>query len=179
MKFLGKLQSISRDWKSGKPILSFLIDEGELDGFDGETGTTQFSLEVKKHVKRRSLDANALFWACLSELAMHEKRDKWDLYLEKLKRHGKCYPNTVITEGLADLKATWREVEEVATRVDEYGTSWTTVLLYPGSHLYTTEEFSKLLDDVIEDMKADGLQPPTSEEMRRSLEIWEKSHIQH
>lgn len=179
MDFVGRLQQISRDWKSGKYLITLLVDEGSMTGIEDFSQDTKLSIVLKRLKKKRSLDANALMWACLNELAMHEHRDKWDLYIEKLKKHGKCYPVRILTAGLADLRAQWREAEVIDTYKDEGGISWSTVLCYPGSHLYTTEEFSKLLEDIIFDMEQDGLQPPTSEAMRRSLEIWGKSHTQH
>lgn len=179
MEFVGRLQQVSRDWKSGKYMLSLLVDEGSMTGIDDFTTDTKLSIVLKRFKKPRSLDSNALMWKCLSELAMHEGRDKWDLYIEKLKKHGKCYPVRILTSGLEDLKAQWRECEVIDTYTDEAGVMWSVVLCYPGSHLYNTAEFSKLLEDIIFDMEQDGLQPPTSEAMRRSLEIWEKSHTQH
>lgn len=179
MDFVGRLQQVSRDWKSGKYILTLLVDEGSMTGIEDFTTDTKLSIVLKRFSKKRSLDANGMMWAMLSEMAMHEGRDKWDLYIEKLKKHGKCYPVRILTDGLADLKAQWREIEVIDTYTDEAGISWSTCLCYPGSHLYTTAEFSKLLDDIIFDMKQDGLQPPPNEAMRRSLEIWEKSHTQH
>jgi IS1 family transposase len=180
MEFTGHIERVSKDFKTERYLITLMADQREIDNelpdFKAED---KLSIKIKKFSPKRSLDANALLWKCLSEMAMHEGRDKWDLYIEKLKKHGKAYANSIDARGLNDLKAMWREVEVIDRRVDITGREWVDVLLYPGSHLYTTKEFSKLLDDVIEDMKADGLQPPTSKEMQRSLELWEKSNTAH
>ena len=44
------------------------------------------------------------------------------------------------------------------------------VLCFYGSSTYTTEEFSRLLDGVVSDMKELGLTPPPSREMQAALE---------
>ena len=48
------------------------------------------------------------------------------------------------------------------------------MLCYFGSSTYNTKEFSVLLEGVISEMKEARLETPTSEDMRRSLEQWER-----
>ena len=48
------------------------------------------------------------------------------------------------------------------------------LLCYYGSSTYDTKQFSVLLDGIIYEMKEIGIPTPTSEEMRRSIDEWEK-----
>lgn len=182
MEFTGKLVGLVKDWASQEWRITFTVNEKEALEYSNELkDVEQLSIVAKKYYKGRSKDSNRLLWECITQIAAAEHLDKWEEYLKLLKRHGTAYPVTIVKEGLAALKATWREIEVVGEWKDEYGVERVTVLCYPGSSLYSTKEFSALLDDVIEDMKALGLQPPASEEMRRALEQWEKSksHTQH
>lgn len=174
MEFTGRLVGLAKDWASSEWRITFTVNETEALGLADALRDRVLTISAKIFKKKRSIDANALFWKCLTEIAYATHQDKWDVYLQKLKAHGKCYSSAIVKEGLEDLKQTWREIEVVG-EWQEYGKTMVSVLMYPGSHLYNTQEFSHLLEDVIEDMKDLGLQPPTSEEMRRSLEAWEKN----
>ena len=46
------------------------------------------AFEVKEYKEKRSLNANALLWRCLGEMASALHTDKWDVYLQMLKRYG-------------------------------------------------------------------------------------------
>ena len=73
------------------------------------------------------------------------------------------------------LKRQWRECEEVGlVKVGEQ--TAVQMLCYYGSSTYDTKQFSRLLDGVISEMEEIGIETPTSEQMRRSLEQWEKVH---
>ena len=128
---------------------------------------------VKPWKKKRSLDANALLWHCLGKMAVALRADKWDIYLLMLKRYGK-HTYIVVKENVVDaVKEQWRE-SEIIGEIDVNGQKGVQMLCYFGSSHYDTKEFSVLLDGVISEMKEMGLETPTSEEMRRSLELWEK-----
>ena len=65
---------------------------------------------------------------------------------------------------------------EVIGEVDINGQKAVQMLCYFGSSTYDTKEFSRLLDGVISEMQEMGLETPTSEDMRRALEQWEKMY---
>ena len=52
------------------------------------------------------------------------------------------------------------------------------MLCYFGSSTLDSKEFSVLLDGVISEMKEMGLETPTSKEMQRAIERWEKQRNQ-
>jgi hypothetical protein len=175
VKFTGEIQSVTKDWKSKKFIVSFLMNEAlptdEVNSLMGE----KLNIEAKKWRKPRSTDANALLWHCLGEIASVLRADKWDIYLEMLKRYGK-YTYICIKPNMVDaMKLQWRECEVVG-EIDINGTKAIQMLCYFGSSTLDTKEFSVLLDGVISEMKEMGLQTPTSQDMKRVLEQWEKQH---
>ena len=127
--------------------------------------------DVVPHREKRSLNANGLLWACISEIAAKIGHDKWSVYLNLLKSYGQytyvlCKPHAV-----EKVKEVWRETEEVG-EVDVDGQKAIQLLCYYGSSTYNTKEFSRLLDGTIQEMRNIGLQPPPSEQMKQALLAW-------
>lgn len=175
MEVTGELQSISKDWQSGKFIISLEINEKISQEMVEEIQNCKLAINLKKWRAKRSLDANALLWHCLGEIAkaMPTPTDKWEVYLMMLKRYGKYTYICVKPNMVEAVKKQWRECEEVG-EIDINGKKAVQMLYYFGSSLLDTKEFSVLLDGVISEMKEMGLQTPTSQEMKRALDQWEK-----
>lgn len=174
MDFTGALQNVARDWKTGKYTITFSVeDPATLNEVDKIQDCERLSIKAVKYRKKRSLDANAMLWACLGEIAADQRTDKWDVYLRMLRRYGK-YTHICVKPNVVDaVKRQWRETEEIG-EIEINGQKAVQLLCYFGSSTYDTKEFSILLDGVVSEMKEMGLQPPPSEEMRRALELWEK-----
>ena len=166
----GRLKDITRDIFTKKYIVSFVVDS--IDNLE-EIKESLLSIVVKVFRGKRSLNANALMWKCLSDIAASLNTDKWTVYLKMLKRYGKF--TYIITKPCAvkDVKKQWREVEEVGT-INVNGQEAVQLLCYFGSSTYDTKEFSVLLDGIISEMKEMGIPTPGEEELERSLELWEK-----
>jgi len=176
MECTGKLINASNDWMTGQLHLTFSINElSAMHEIDRIKGCEKLSIKAVEYKKKRSLDANALLWHCLGEISAALRTDKWDIYLQMLKRYGKFTYICVKPNVVEAIKKQWRECEEIG-EMDINGQKAVQLLCYFGSSMYNTQEFSVLLDGVISEMKEMGLETPTSEEMRRSLEQWEKMH---
>lgn len=173
MKFTGKVHSVIRDWQSGQTMITFTVNEraAELE-IDNIKDLPQLSIEAKKYHKKRSLEANALLWACLGDIAAALRTDKWQVYLLMLKRYGKYTYICVKPNAVEAVKAHWRECEEIG-RVTIGGQEAVQLLCYFGSSTYDSKEMSVLLDGVISEMKEIGLQPPLPRDVKSALEQWE------
>ena len=176
MDCTGTLQSIQKDWSSDKLIMTFIINENvSNEAIEEIRNCEKLSLVAKKWRQKRSLDANAMLWACLSDIAksMTPPVDKWDVYLQMLKRYGK-YTYICIKPNMVDaMKLQWRECEVVGD-IKINGEDAVQMLCYFGSSTLDTKEFSVLLEGVVSEMKEMGLPTPPSKEMRRALEEMEK-----
>lgn len=173
MKFKGRFKAAARDWESARINLTFEFVEGNIDELD-ELKDKDLSVELSRFYEPRSGKANRLLWSCLGEIAKSIKCNKWDVYLDYIKRQNQFSMVQIRPEYLDKLKKQWREVEVVGYPIVD-GVQMLDVLCYFGSSTYNTKEFAMLLDDVIDDMKAAGLPLPTSEEMRVALEEIERS----
>jgi hypothetical protein len=177
MKFTGQIKNVSRDWQTDEIQITFTVNEQSVLQEVDRLKDCKLSIEAKKFRQKRSLDANAMLWACLGEIAtaFPVPVDKWEVYLLMLKRYGK-YTYICVKPNMVDaVKLQWRECEIVG-EVNINGQKAVQMLCYFGSSTYDTKEFSVLLDGVISEMKEMGLQPPTSQEMQRALEQWGKMH---
>jgi hypothetical protein len=173
MECTGTIKDISRDWRTNQLNISLSINEKNAISEIDKLKDDKLSIKITKHRKKRSLDANGLFWHCLGQIAAVLRTDKWEVYLQMLKRYGK-YTYICVKPNVIDaVKAQWRECEIVG-EIEVNGKKAIQMLCYFGSSTYNTQEFSVLLDGVISEMQEIGLQAPTSAEMRQALERWEK-----
>lgn len=172
MKIKGKIKSIAKDWSSGHWNVAIEMLEGNVGEFD-KYHDKDISVEIKEYRKHRSLDANAMLWACLGEIAESLHCDKWDLYIKYISEYGQYTMISMKAEALPQFKKVYRECEVVGSRYID-GEEILQVLCYYGSSTYDSKEFAVLLDAVINDMKAAGLDTPTSKEMKRALEMWDE-----
>ena len=173
MEFTGKIQNVSKDWQTGQFQITFSINEnGAVNEINNIKDCQKLSIKAVKYRERRSLDANALLWLCLGRIAESLRIDKWEVYLQMLKRYGKFTYICVKPNVVDAMKAQWRECEVIGN-VDINGKEAVQMLCYFGSSTYNTKEFSVLLDGVISEMKEMGIETPTSEDMRIALERWD------
>lgn len=173
METKGRIKQINLDWKTRKTAVTVEID-AKPDEVEKLTDK-DLTVVLKQFRAKRSLDANALLWHCLGKIAEALRADKWDIYLKMLKRYGQFTYICVKPKMVDAVKAQWRECEVVGD-IDINGQKAVQMLVYFGSSTYDTQEFSVLLDGVISEMKEMGLELPTSEEMRRALELWAKQN---
>lgn len=171
MKTVGRIKNVSRDWQTNKPVISIEVDSIPED-LQELTAIKDLDISIKKHRNRRSLDANGLLWKCLGDIAAAIDSDKWSVYLQMLKKYGEYTYVVVKPQAVDMLKLQWRECEEVGD-IDIHGEKAIQMLCYYGSSTYDSKQFSRLLDGVMYEMKQMGLETPTDEAMKRSLEIWE------
>lgn len=174
MNFTGNIKNISIDWISKRPSITFELNEINAADNLEKLKDSKIKLKVEKYRKSRSISANAMLWACLGEIAAALNADKWEIYLQMLKRYGKYTYVCVKPNAVEAVKAQWREVEDVGN-IQINGETAVQLLCYFGSHTYDSKEFSVLLEGVIYEMKEIGLTPPPTQEMRRALEEMEKN----
>ena len=168
MKTQGRLTGIQVPFRSEKAVISFEVtaDPADVERYKDK----ELDITIVRHSKKRGLAANAMLWACLGEIAAAARTDNWSAYLYMLERYGKYSTILIKAEALPELRRVWRETRVVGERED----GMVEVLCFYGSSTYTTEEFSRLLDGVVSDMKELGLTPPPSREMQAALEELER-----
>lgn len=174
IEFTGRLKDVSRDWQTGQYNITFTVNEASaINEIDNIKDCEKLNIKAVKFRQKRSLDANGLLWHCLGSIASALGTDKWEVYLQMLKRYGKYTYICVKPSVVEAVKAQWRECEVIGD-VDINGQKAVQMLCYFGSSTYNTQEFGVLLDGVISEMKEMDLETPTSRDMERALEQWER-----
>lgn len=120
---------------------------------------------IHKWKEDRSLQQNNFLWACIGDIAkVTQNPDRWQIYIEMLKRYGKFTHILVKPDAVERFKKEWREVEDLGEITTESGMKAQQLRVYYGSHLYTTDEMSRLLNGVIDEMNYLGIKPKLSKE---------------
>lgn len=63
IKTTGKMTGLQLDYKTKKPVVSFELDADPAD--IEKFFEMKLDIKLEKAKKKRSLDANAMLWACL------------------------------------------------------------------------------------------------------------------
>lgn len=173
MELKGKLRGITLDVLKKKYVVGIEIDNvPNAEEFNRLASEDIVDVSIKKHREKRSLNANGLLWKCLGEIAVALETDKWEIYLQMLKRYGK-YTYICVKPNVVDaVKMQWRECEEIG-KVNINGTEAVQLLCYFGSSTYDSKEFSVLLDGVISEMREMGLTLPMPDHVEKALLEWE------
>lgn len=169
MEVTGRINAVTKDWQTGKLLITFEADSVPSDLPDLRDQT--LDITAKKHRNRRSKNANALLWSCIGKIATAVRADKLDIYLTMLKRYGEFTYVCVKPNAVDMLKRQWRECEELGP-IMVNGTPAMQMLCYYGSSTYDTRQFTALLEGVFSEMQQMGIETPSEEEMRLSLEAW-------
>ena len=134
-----------------------------------------YDLELKEHREKRSLDANGKLWKLLEQLSSHLGISKEEAYRNSIKGiSGNSEILCCREEAADDFCRIWesRGVGWITERLDSKIDGCINLVLYYGSSTYDTKQFSRLLDNVIQDCKAVGIETLSPEELARLKEEW-------
>lgn len=185
MDLSGRLCEVSRDYKTKKPVIKFVINE-EPNGIE-DLAEKDLRIKVNKITKPRSLDANAYYYHLVGQLANVLKASKPYIHNLMLRKYGQLQiiddrPVWVI---LPDTDEVFKQTEEnellhlkptAETKTGKDGTDYRTYLLLKGSHELDSKAFSILLDGIISECKEVGIQTETPEEIARMKALMEEKH---
>ncbi len=178
MECQGRITNITKNFVTGKYNVIFEMDDIGITDAENLATENALAITVDKVKKSRSKNANALMWVCIQKIAEALRTSKWEVYLQMLKNYGQFTYVCVKPKAKEALMQEWRECEYIGP-IEINGEPAEQLLCYFGSHTYDTKQFSVLLDGIISEMEQMGLQPPTSNEMKASLEEWERINAKH
>lgn len=176
MRITAKVSDISFDYSTGKPKLTITVNEKTafLDGID-EIKDELLTVELKKYRPRRSLDANAYFFVLADRLAEKLNITKEDIYRNCIKEIGGVSETVCVKNEAVDrLCEAWQQ-KGIGWQTDTFPSKidgCTNVILYYGSSTYDTAQMSKLIDLIVQDCKALGIETETPEKLALLKEGW-------
>lgn len=123
--------------------------------------------EVKEYHPKRSLNANAYAWVLIGQIADVLRKSKEEVYFEMLKAYGQSEFVSVRSD--IDVKGYFKYYEEYGKGHVE-GREFTHYKVYKGSSEFDSREMAILLDGIIQEAKAQGIETITPAEKQRLLD---------
>lgn len=175
----GTLEEINIDYNTGKPKISFLInDKDKLSDIEQLKGL-KLKIEAKKYVKKRTSNANKYFWKLLQELCELAEIETIEEYKRRVKELGifrrfriekdnvKTFEKMWIAQGIA-----WFcEISDTEYIED---TEFKIINAYYGSSSFNSKQMARLIDGVVQDCKVYGIETKSKKEIDSLLESWDK-----
>lgn len=127
--------------------------------------------EIERKRKKRSLDANAYLWKLSTEIANVLRAEKESIYVDMLKKYGQSDVVSVLST--VDVKGYFKYYDEFGKGYVN-GKEFTHYRVYKGSSEYDVQEFSILLDGVIDEAKTLDIEVISERERSLMLEEWGK-----
>lgn len=181
METTGKLVNITRDLISGKLNITFQIDTEPVEELNALAFVEILDIIVKKHRKKRSLDANAYFHVIVGKIA-----DKLGISKTRCKNIliGRYGQQDFLEEGQPVILKTNIDVDKMleqeflhcvpfATK-KEKGTDVVYYKVFRGSHTYNTKEMSILIDGTVQEAKDLGIETIPPNQLERMVGRWQK-----
>lgn len=160
--------------REGKQRLTLELDGDFRESFD-KLKDKPVEVEVKRWRKRRSLDANAYFWVLCGKLAEALSQPKAPVSREAVYREairnigGNCETVCVLEAAAEKLRQGWEHngLGWVTDTIPSKLPGCVNVLLYYGSSTYDTAQMSRLIDNIVQDCRAVGVETLTRSEPGR------------
>ena len=135
----------------------------------------EYTLTVKEHKKKRSLNANALYWKLADKLAEHLNKPKSEIYREHIKEIG----------GVSDIMCSIDQAVDKFCEVwKSQGLGWQTdvvesklegcknIIVYYGSSTFDKTQMSRLINLAMQDCEQFGIPTYSQEEIDRLVKEW-------
>lgn len=134
-----------------------------------------YTLTLKKTKVKRSLDANAYMWKLLSLLGEKVKNSPIELYKHFVRLFGQYYIVPIREDAIKAYIAIW-ESNGVGWFAEDLGACRKTegyhnIKTYYGTSEYSTKQMSTLLDEVIYECKAQGIETLPPEEIKNLFKV--------
>ncbi len=178
-EFTGKISNIAISYGTGKPVVSFEADGNThalFQELEELKAAERLTIKVGKFRKKRSLDANAYCWCLISKLAEKLNIPKSEIYRDAIKEIG----------GNSDIVCVQdKAVKSLCDGWERNGLGWqtdtmpskiegcTNVVLYYGSSTYDVSQMSRLIDNVVQECKALGIETMSAAELESLLGGWQ------
>ena len=125
-------------------------------------------LTVEKYSESRTRKANAYLWALITKIGNVLRESKEDIYLDMLKSYGQGGAVSVEERFADDFERTYK-YREYLGKSDLKGKTFKHYRFWVGSSEYNREEFSVLLDGVVQEAKNLGIEVRPQEEIASML----------
>lgn len=179
MNTTGTIEDISIDYISKKPKITLMLEGiNSVESLE-QIRNHKLSIEIKKHREKRSLRANKCFWELLQEICELQELNTIEEYKKRVKELGIFRIMKVEAKDVETIKKSW----------ENWGTAWFCEIndteylgdvefkilhLYYGSSSFNSKQMSRLIDDLVQDCKAVGIETKSQEEIDSLIKSCDK-----
>lgn len=173
----GKISGVSFSYTTGKPLITFEMNEqrSALDMVDTLREYDKLSLKVSRYKQKRSLDANAYCWVLMSKIAEKTNQRVTDVYRAAIREVGGNSDTVCIQDhAVEQLCAGWQRngIGWVTDTMPSKIEGCTNVILYYGSSTYDTATMCRLIEIISQDCSQLGIEVKPKEEIDSLLNSW-------
>ena len=134
--------------------------------------------ELKKTRKKRSRNANSLCWELCTQIGQAAGVSKEDVYRRNIREVGEYTPLPIKAEAVDEFKRVW-SCHGIGWFVDVVDDSkmpgYKKVFAYHGSSTYDTAQMARLIDSLIQDAQALGIDTLSERERSLLLDEWQNT----
>jgi hypothetical protein len=132
-------------------------------------------VKITRYRNKRSLDSNSYAWVLMDKIAETTGVDKSTIYRQAIKEIGGVSDIIAVTDDAVDkFREGWsKQGIGWQTEILDSKDGYKRVIVYYGSSTYDSEQMAALIDNLVQDAQALGIEtlPPT--EMARLQSQWE------
>lgn len=162
----------SARYEGGELILSTTDPEARRVAYKFKAG----EYELRRRKERRSLDANAYAWVLIDKIAAATGLGKTEVYRNTIRDLGGVSETVCVVDKAVDrLRRGWEhnglgwQVTTAPSRLK----GCTNVTLIYGSSVYDTNQMSRLIDALVQDAKALGIETLPPWQLEGMIEQWD------
>lgn len=135
-----------------------------------------YTISIDRQKRKRSLNANNYMWQLCQKIGEKIGATKETVYRKNIREVGSFETVELISAGVARFIRSWEAngLGWLAEPMSERG-GYTTVIAYYGSSSYDTAEMTRLVEAVVDEAKALGIETMTPLELDRLKAAWKGS----
>ena len=172
MEFTGNIKGIARDYQTNQFNITFSINESSAVNEIDMLKDSKLFIKAVKYRKKRSLDSNAYAWVLMQKIAEAVNSNKWDVYLELLKKYSRSFTHVIIKpEAIDKMKELYRTCVDLG-EITVNGTTGHQLQVFYGSSTFNTKEMSVFIDGIVSECKELGIETLAPEELERMKATW-------
>ena len=185
MKMTGFLRGLSLNWQTRSPEITLEVS-GEAEDIE-KLKDKKLTVELKQYREKRSLDANAYYWVLVGNLAgVFGQSNAW-MHNYLLRRYGQIMviddqgvytvlPDTDEAQKAIDEAETYHLKPTSQVKPGKGGKMYRTYMMLRGSSDYDSKEMSTLINGLVEECRAVGIETLPPAELERMMESYEKHY---
>lgn len=181
----GTLKDLNLSFYNRKPVVSLELD-ARIEDIE-KLKDKKLSVEIKQYREKRSLDANAYYWQLVSKLSDAIGRPNNWIHNWMLREYGEIevidgqgvylvLPDTEAAQKTAEHAETYHLKPTSQVKLGKDGRMYRTYMMLRGSSSFDTKEMSRLINGLVDECKAVGIETMTPDELERMMAAYGKKH---